>query len=113
MRSFRLFRKSKNIMPNSPEKLTREDKKRITQNVENRLGLNDARPRLGGGPVMAALTAMAMLTLMVAGATALQIGTVLFNDPYAPLKINYNLKNYMEEKNISSISELTGSVIPW
>ncbi len=51
--------------------------------------------------------------MLMAGATALQIGTVLFNDPYAPLKINYNLKNYMEEKNISSISELTGSVIPW
>ena len=51
--------------------------------------------------------------MIMAGATALQIGTVLFNDPYAPLKINYNLKNYMEEKNISSISELTGSVIPW
>lgn len=67
MRSFRLFRKSKNVMPQNAEKLTREDKKRITQNVENRLGLNDARPRLGGGPVMAALTAMAMLTLMVAG----------------------------------------------
>ncbi len=51
--------------------------------------------------------------MLMAGATALQIGTVLFNDPYAPLKINYSLKNYMEEKNISSISELTGSVIPW
>lgn len=67
MRSFKLFRKSKNIMPSSPEKLTREDKKRITENVENRLGLNDARPRLGGGPVMAAMTAMAMIAVMVAG----------------------------------------------
>ncbi len=67
MRSFKLFKKSKNVMPMKAEKLTREDKKRITQNVENRLGLNDARPKLGGGPVMAALTAMAMLTLMVAG----------------------------------------------
>ncbi|MCH5304203.1 MAG: nitronate monooxygenase, partial [Ruminococcus sp.] len=51
--------------------------------------------------------------MLMAGATAVQIGTALFNDPYAPLKINYGLKTFMEEKNISSISELTGSVIPW
>lgn len=51
--------------------------------------------------------------MLMAGASALQIGTVLFNDPYAPIKINDGIERYMEEKNISSISELTGSVIPW
>lgn len=51
--------------------------------------------------------------MLMAGASALQIGTVLFNDPYAPIKINDGIKRYMEENNISSISELTGSVIPW
>lgn len=51
--------------------------------------------------------------MLMAGASALQIGTVLFNDPYAPIKINDGIERYMEEKYISSISELTGSVIPW
>ncbi len=51
--------------------------------------------------------------MLMAGASALQIGTVLFNDPYAPIKINEGLEKYMEDNNISSISELTGSVIPW
>lgn len=51
--------------------------------------------------------------MLMAGATALQIGTVLFNDPYAPIKINDGIKRYMEEKSIGSLSELTGSVNPW
>lgn len=51
--------------------------------------------------------------MLMAGASALQIGTVLFNDPYAPIKINEGLKKFMEDKEISSVSELTGSVIPW
>ena len=67
MRSFKLFSKSKNIMPSSSKKLSHKDKKRIVENVEDKLGLSDARPRLGGGPVMAALTAMAMIAVMVAG----------------------------------------------
>lgn len=51
--------------------------------------------------------------MLMAGASALQIGTVLFNDPYAPIKINDGIKKYMKEKNIKSVKELTGSVIPW
>ncbi len=51
--------------------------------------------------------------MLMAGASALQIGTVLFNDPYAPIKINEGLKKFMEDNKISSVSELTGSVIPW
>lgn len=51
--------------------------------------------------------------MLMAGASALQIGTVLFNDPYAPIKINEGLEKFMEDNNISSISELTGSLIPW
>ena len=51
--------------------------------------------------------------MLMAGASALQIGTVLFNDPYAPIKINEGIKGFMEENNINSIKEITGSVIPW
>ncbi len=51
--------------------------------------------------------------MLMAGASALQIGTVLFNDPYAPIKINEGIERFMEEKNINSVKEITGSVIPW
>lgn len=51
--------------------------------------------------------------LMLAGASAVQIGTVLFRDPYAPVKITEGLKTYLEENHIEAISELTGAVKPW
>lgn len=51
--------------------------------------------------------------MLLAGATALQIGTVLFTDPYAPQKILDGLADFMEEQGIRSLSELTGGVRPW
>ena len=51
--------------------------------------------------------------MLLAGATALQIGTVLFTDPYAPIKIAQGLSDYMDENGIQSLSELTGGVKPW
>ncbi len=51
--------------------------------------------------------------MLLAGATALQIGTVLFTDPYAPQKILEGLGGFMEEQGIKSLSELTGGVRPW
>lgn len=51
--------------------------------------------------------------MLLAGATALQIGTVLFTDPYAPLKIHEGLTNYMKQNGIKNLSELTGGVQPW
>lgn len=51
--------------------------------------------------------------MLLAGATALQIGTVLFTDPYAPQKITEGLMKFMEEQGIESLSQLTGGVRPW
>ncbi len=51
--------------------------------------------------------------MLLAGADALQIGTVLFTDPYAPVKILQGLEQYLEKKGISSVTELTGAVQPW
>ena len=51
--------------------------------------------------------------MLLAGATALQIGTVLFNDPYAPVKINESLKKYLDDNNLDSVTELTGKVQLW
>jgi dihydroorotate dehydrogenase (NAD+) catalytic subunit len=51
--------------------------------------------------------------MLMAGASALQIGTVLFNDPYAPVKINEGISKFMDENGIKNISDITGTVIPW
>lgn len=51
--------------------------------------------------------------MMIAGATALQIGTVLFKDPYAPVKINEGINNFLDEKGIKSVTELTKTIKPW
>ncbi len=51
--------------------------------------------------------------MLMAGATALQIGTVLFSDPYAPVKINEGLNRFLDENGIKSVTELTGTVKPW
>ena len=51
--------------------------------------------------------------MLIAGATALQIGTVLFSAPYAPIKINEGLNRFLDENGIRSVTELTGTVEPW
>ena len=51
--------------------------------------------------------------MLLAGASAVQIGTVLFSDPYAPVKILAGLEAYLEENHLESVTELTGRVKPW
>ena len=51
--------------------------------------------------------------LLLAGASALQIGTVLFTDPYAPVKILDGLNQYLDQNNLLSVTELTGKVKIW
>ena len=51
--------------------------------------------------------------MLLAGASALQIGTVLFTDPYAPIKIAEGLSEYMDKNNIKAVSEITGGIKPW
>lgn len=53
------------------------------------------------------------IEMLLAGATALQIGTVLFTDPYAPVKIVEGLEQYMDKNGVKSLSELTGAMRPW
>lgn len=54
-----------------------------------------------------------VVEMFLAGASAVQIGTALFHDPYAPVKILEGLEQYLSENGISNISELTGKVQPW
>lgn len=51
--------------------------------------------------------------MMIAGASALQIGTVMFSDPYAPIKINEGINKFLDENGLKSVSELTGTIKPW
>lgn len=51
--------------------------------------------------------------MLLAGAAAIQVGTALFADPYAPLRIREGLERYMEENGVSSLSQLTGGLRPW
>ncbi len=58
-------------------------------------------------------TAEDAIEMMMAGAKAVQIGTAIFTDPYAPLKVIDGIEKYMEENNIESLSEISGAVQPW
>lgn len=51
--------------------------------------------------------------LMLAGSTALQVGTAFFTDPYAPVKILEGLEAYLDDNHIASVTELTGKVQLW
>ena len=51
--------------------------------------------------------------MLLAGASALQIGTALFTDPYTPQKILAGLERYLDDNGIASVTELTGKVQPW
>ena len=51
--------------------------------------------------------------MLIAGASALQIGTVMFSDPYAPIKIADGLNDFLDKNGIKSVTELTKTVIPW
>ena len=51
--------------------------------------------------------------MLMAGASAIQIGTVLFSDPYAPLRIKEGLNRYLDQKGLASAAQLTGTIKPW
>ena len=58
-------------------------------------------------------TANDAIEMLMAGAKAIQMGTAIFTDPYAPLKVIDGLEKYMEENNIESIEQIVGTVQPW
>lgn len=51
--------------------------------------------------------------MMMAGAAAVQVGTALFRDPLAPVKIIEGLSEFAQREGISRIGELTGAVNEW
>lgn len=64
-------------------------------------------PVIGMGGIMTATDAIEFL---LAGASAVQVGTAVFIDPEAPVKIIAGIEDYMEKKGFSDVSELIGYV---
>ena len=51
--------------------------------------------------------------LMLAGASAVAVGTACFADPYAPIKVRDELAEIACAQGLDKVSELTGGVRPW
>lgn len=68
---------------------------------------NCSLPIIGVGGIS---TARDVVQFLLFGATAVQVGTALFIEPDAPVKIARDLKAYLKEKKLSSVSELVGKV---
>lgn len=51
-----------------------------------------------------------IVEFMLAGATAVQVGTALFLDPTTPVKMEKELKAYLRRKKLNSAAELIGKV---
>jgi len=64
-------------------------------------------PVVGIGGIV---TARDALEFLVAGASAVQIGTASFLDPRAPIQIIAGIKAYLREHNIESVQEIIGTL---
>ena len=51
--------------------------------------------------------------LMLAGASAVAVGTACFADPYAPIKVRDGLASIASAQGLDKVSDLTGGVRPW
>ena len=65
-------------------------------------------PVIGLGGIMSATDAIEFL---LAGATAIQIGTANFIDPTIAIKVEEGIKNYLDRQNFKQIKELIGKLI--
>ena len=64
-------------------------------------------PIIGMGGIFTAEDAIEM---MLAGATAVSVGTANFHNPKVTEEIITGMLNYLKEQNISDINELIGAV---
>ena len=67
-------------------------------------------PVIGMGGVSTGKDAIEM---MMAGASAVQVGAAIFTDTYAPIKIIEEMNEFLDKQGIKSIKEIIGSVQPW
>ncbi len=76
---------------------------RMVYQVSNATNL----PIIGMGGIASAEDA---LEFIMAGATAISVGTANFNNPTVTLEVIEGIKDYMEKNHVSDISELIGCV---
>ena len=67
-------------------------------------------PVIGMGGVSSGRDA---IELMIAGASAVQVGAAIFTDPYAPVKIIDEMNEFLDNKGIKSVRDIIGTVKPW
>lgn len=67
-------------------------------------------PVIGMGGVSSGRDA---IELMMAGASAVQVGAAVFSDPFAPIKIIEEMNDFLDSKEISSVRDIIGSVKAW
>ena len=67
-------------------------------------------PVIGMGGIASGEDAIEM---MMAGASAVQVGAAIFTDPYAPVKIVDGINEFLDSHNISSVKDIIGTVKPW
>ena len=65
-------------------------------------------PVIGMGGICNGLDAV---EFMLAGASAVAVGTATFVDPMASIKVIDGIREYMERHNISAVSELVGAMV--
>ena len=53
------------------------------------------------------------IELMMAGASAVQVGAAIFTDPYAPIKIVDEMNDFLDAQGIASVRDVIGTVKPW
>jgi len=64
-------------------------------------------PVIGMGGVFTGLDAVEFL---LAGASAVAVGTAIFADPMAPVKVIRELNDYLDERGIADVAEIIGKV---
>lgn len=64
-------------------------------------------PVIGMGGIMNATDA---IEFILAGASAIQVGTAIFKDPFIPVQIISGIENYLERHKLNSISDIVGGL---
>ena len=67
-------------------------------------------PVIGMGGISTGKDAVEM---MMAGASAVQVGAAMFTNPYTAINIINEINEFLDNNNISSVKEIIGSVMPW
>ena len=53
------------------------------------------------------------IEMMMAGASAIQVGAALFSNPFAAIEIIDGMNDFLDKKGIKSVNDIVGRVQPW